>query len=112
MTDTEQHAELRHVITDAHPADFLRFESGFADRLAHRMAAARLAEQSFDRVLARQTRRLLPALVAASLAITTWNWWSVRDTADSPIAAAFGLRPVTLAAAVGSGVMFGGEVLQ
>ena len=112
MNDKELDAELRYMISDAHPAELLRFESGFADRLAQRLAAERAAEQSFDRVLARQTRRVLPALVAASLALTVWNWVSLRETADSPLAAAFGLRPVTFAAAVGGGVVFGAEALQ
>lgn len=112
MTDDEQDAELRQMIVDAHSPEPLHFASGFADRVAARIAAERVGDSSFDRVLARQTRRLLPALIAASLALTVWNWWSVRDTADSPIAAALGLRPVTLAAAVGSGVMFEAEALQ
>jgi peptidoglycan/LPS O-acetylase OafA/YrhL len=114
MTDNFDDTGLRQMIVEAHSEDTLRFDDGFADRVARRIAAERRdrADGSIERALARQTRRLLPALVAASLALTAWNWWSFRGTADSPIAAALGLQPVTIAAAVGSGMFLGAESLQ
>ncbi|MDB4916174.1 MAG: hypothetical protein JWM95_3818 [Gemmatimonadetes bacterium] len=104
---------LWQLISDAHPAGDVRFDAGFADRVMSRVAARQGDDDlTLEQAIARQTRRLLPALAAASLALTVWNWWSVRGTTESPIAAAFGLQPVTIAAALGSGVLVGGEALQ
>jgi peptidoglycan/LPS O-acetylase OafA/YrhL len=108
--------ELERMLSDAAlPAD-QRFDAGFADRVSARIAArgAAHAEQtgSLSYSLARQARRVLPALVAASLAVTAWNWWSVRDSADSSVAAALGLQPVTLSTALTTGSLLGAEELQ
>ena len=115
MTEHDSEQVLRQLLADAIPPEERHFANGFAERVVQRIAAERATPDvasSMERVLSRQTRRLLPALIAASLALTAWNWWSVRDTADSPLAAALGLQPVTLAAAVGSGVWLGAEAYQ
>ena len=112
MTDDE----LERLITDAMSSDEQRFDAGFADRVSARIASrapARAAQAgSLSYALARQARRVLPALVAASLAVTAWNWWSVRETTDSSFSAALGLQPVTLSAAIANGALIGAEELQ
>lgn len=108
--------ELERMLAEAALPAQQRFEAGFADRVSARIAArgAERAEQagSLSHALARQARRVLPALLAASLAVTAWNWWSVRDSADSSVAAAFGLQPLTLSSALQSGSLIGAEELQ
>jgi len=60
------------------------FAPGFADRVARRVAADRRARGSVATVLPGQFRRIVPALVAASLALAVANWWSGRDAAGLP----------------------------
>ena len=109
--------ELERLLSDAAvPPAEQRFSAGFADRVmsrvAERDAVRREAAATLSHAMARQARRLLPALAAASLAMTAWSWWSVRDTGDASLAAAFGLEPVTLATALGTGSLIGAEELQ
>jgi peptidoglycan/LPS O-acetylase OafA/YrhL len=108
--------ELERLLADAALPHDQRFDAGFADRVSARIAArgAARAEEagSLSHALARQARRVLPALVAASLAVSAWNWWSVRDSADSSVAAVLGLQPVTLSTALLSGSLIGAEELQ
>ena len=99
--------ELERLVADAAltPAE-RRFDAGFADRVMKRageLAANRGGEHdTFSSTLARQARRMLPAVAAASLAISAWNWWSVRDEADSALAAVLGLEAVSLSTALSS----------
>jgi peptidoglycan/LPS O-acetylase OafA/YrhL len=109
--------DLERLLSDAAiPPAEQHFSSGFADRVmrrvAERDATRRDPAGALSHAMARQARRLLPALVAASLAITAWSWWSVRETGEASLAAAFGLEPVTLATALGTGSLIGAEELQ
>jgi hypothetical protein len=102
---TDQESELAKVLVDDGAS---RFEPGFSARVLDRVRqGARPRELSFDAVLARQARRLLPAVAAASLALGTLNWWSARDTGASPLVAVAGLPAVTLGAALESGAFLG-----
>ena len=92
-----------------------RFDAGFADRVMERVehrAERPDAMQALSAALARQARRTLPAVAAASLAISAWNWWTVRDEADSPLRAALGIESVTLTSALASGALVGAEELR
>jgi hypothetical protein len=103
MTDHE--SELAKVLADDGTS---RFDRGFSARVMDRIRHdARPRELSFDEVLARQARRLLPAVAAASLALAALNWWSARDTGASPLVAVAGLPAVTLGAALESGAFLG-----
>jgi hypothetical protein len=109
--------ELERLLSDAAPlAMEQRFDTGFADRVMSRIEAARArdhdATSALAAALARQARRTLPALAAASLAISAWNWWSVRDRADSSLGAALGFEKVSLATALSSGALVGAEELR
>ncbi|MDB4883663.1 MAG: hypothetical protein JWL95_2429 [Gemmatimonadetes bacterium] len=113
MTDDE----LLGLLADAAHADGEpRFDAGFADRVSARVTARATTRVdhggSLSHALVRQARRVLPALLAASLALTAWNWWSVRDTSDSSLASALGLQPVTFASALANGSLIGAEELQ
>lgn len=108
--------ELERMLTDAGATGSEpRFDGGFADRVMQRLARERADARTSAGVanaLARQARRVIPALAAASLVISAWNWWSVRDRADSPLTAALGLERVSLATALSSGAMVGADGLQ
>ncbi|HEU4719910.1 MAG TPA: hypothetical protein VFS59_01000 [Gemmatimonadaceae bacterium] len=108
--------ELERLLADAAltPAE-RRFDPGFADRVMQR-AGARAAKPGGEHdvlssTLARQARRMLPAVAAASLAVSAWNWWSVRDRADSALAAVLGLEGVSLSTALSSSSIVDAEEL-
>ncbi|MES2177669.1 MAG: hypothetical protein V4550_07360 [Gemmatimonadota bacterium] len=113
MNDQEMDSALQTLVSEAHDIGTPRFGEGFADRVLARVAADRLAtSQSVATSLNRQAVRVLPALLAASIALIAWNLRSAGGSSDSTFAAALGLQPVTIAAAVGSGAMLGAESLQ
>lgn len=85
MNDDELHDFLRATHDETAP----HFAHGFADRVMRRMHEAQVV--SFDLALARQARRVLPALAAASMALAVWNYVSVRDRAPSTFGAMLGV---------------------
>ena len=89
MTHDELEPLLRAARADA-------FAPGFADRVLRRVGE----RQDVSTVLARQFVRLVPAVLAASLALAATNWWHARDSAASPLAGAIGLPGATVAAAL------------
>ena len=97
---TEQESELEKLLADDGTT---RFEAGFSAGVVDRIRAERTHVVSFDEALLRQSRRLLPAVAAASLVLAALNWWSARDSGASTLAAVAGLPAVTLGAALESG---------
>ena len=89
MTDDDVKAMLELHESAGTP----RFTAGFPVRVMARIA--RLASErpalTLEQALARQSRRLLPVLAAASLVLGLWNWWSVRDRAPSTLGAVLGV---------------------
>ena len=116
MTDDDDDLQLRALLKDNRQPDDARFAAGFADRVMQRVADDRAMEDdptvAIERAIIRQTRRLLPALVAASFALTMWNWWNLKDSVDSPVAAALGIQPVTVASASNSSALTNVEAFQ
>jgi hypothetical protein len=116
MTHEDPDLKLRQLLADSHSSDEQRFAPGFADRVMRRVASEGAMGHgrgmSIESALARQARRLLPALLAASLALTVWNWWSLHDSVDSVFAAALGLQPVTVTTAMSSESLTGAEAFQ
>ena len=96
MSDDELHDFLRATHDETAP----HFAHGFAERVMRRMHEAPLP--SFDLVLARQARRVLPALAAASMALAVWNYVSVRDRAPSTIGAVLGVASLGTSASKNS----------
>ena len=96
MTDEE----LTTMLARHESAEFPRFAAGFADRVVARIGASGdSGVLSFERALERQTRRLLPAIAAASLMLGAWTWWSLHDQAQSPLGAVLGVsQPASVAA--------------
>ena len=116
MTDHDRERQLRQLLDGARHQNGERFASGFADRVMQRLADERASVQdpavALERAIVRQTRRLIPALAAASLALSAWNWWSVRDSADSTVAAVLGMQPVTVATTSTAGTLVNAEAFQ
>jgi hypothetical protein len=109
--------ELERLLSDAAPSALeQRFDAGFADRVMNRIEAGRAQDRdasgALAAALARQARRTLPALAAASLAISAWNWWSVRDRADSSLSAALGFEKISLATALSNSALVDAEELR
>ena len=85
MSDDDLHDFLR-----AHEsADTPHFSTDFADRVMRRVLEQPAA--TFDLVLVRHARRVLPALAAASLLLAAWNYASLRDRTPSAIGALLGM---------------------
>ena len=97
---TENESELAKLLADDGTT---KFETGFSGRVMDRIRDQRPRVLSFDEALMRQSRWVLPAVAAASLALAALNWWSARDTGASTLAAVAGLPAVTLGAALESG---------
>ena len=89
MTDDD----LEALLAQHDCANAPRFSPAFDDRVMARIATAANDAPAlmFERALTRQTRRMLPALAAASMAIAAWNWWSVRESAPSTFSAILGV---------------------
>lgn len=85
MSDDDLHDFLRA----RNSADTPRFAPGFADRVMRRVLEQ--PSPTFDLVLVRHARRLLPALAAASLLLAAWNYVSLRDRTPSAIGAMLGM---------------------
>ena len=85
MTDDNLYA----LLAQHEGAGAPRFAAGFTDGVMARIAEG--AAQTFDLALARQARRMLPALAAASLMLGAWNWWTVRGEAPSTVGAVLGV---------------------
>ena len=98
---TEHESELAKLLADDGTS---KFEAGFSGRVLDRIRSRDASHVvSFDEALLRLSRRVLPAVAAASLALAALNWWNARDTGASTLAAVAGLPAVTLGAALESG---------
>ena len=90
MTDRDTEQRMRDLIGEGFPAGDLHFEPAFADRVMTRLAAdTRTGDLAAS--LVRQGRRVLPALIAASIALVVWNWTASRGTGAPMVSAALGL---------------------
>ncbi|MEO8624412.1 MAG: hypothetical protein ABI625_25245 [bacterium] len=87
--------DVKAMLQQHESAGTPRFAAGFADRVIARVANDARPMLTLDRAIAQQTRRLLPALAAASLVLALWNWWSVRDRAPSTFSAVLGVASRT-----------------
>lgn len=96
---------LDALLNDAAPR---RFASGFADRVAGRVAvdSARKAAD-FETVLERQFVRIVPFLAAASLVLALYGWWGGRSTSDSVLDATLHLPQVSIANVYVPDVLYG-----
>ena len=95
MNDDELKALLQH-----HPsATAPRFSAGFGDRVMRRVSddTRGRTTRTLDAVLTQYTRRVLPALAAASLMLALWNYIAVRDRASSTFNAVLGVSVVSVA---------------
>ncbi|MEO7179880.1 MAG: hypothetical protein ABI141_03520 [Gemmatimonadaceae bacterium] len=101
MNDDELKAMLAHHESAGAP----RFAPGFADRVISR--AVERPMLTLDRAITQQTRRLLPALAAASMALALWNWYSVRDRAPSALGAMLGVASTAGAGTTSSAFALG-----
>lgn len=99
---------VQDLLREAHEAGPQAFEPGFVSRVMGRLRAERSAEEpatgaslrpvwSLEAVLRRQFLRLAPVGLAALLVIGVYNLSAASD-AQSPVEAALGLEPLTLAA--------------
>jgi hypothetical protein len=88
MNDEDLHDFLRVHASAAQP----HFAHGFTERVMRRVHER--TTPSFDVVLSRHARRLLPALAAASMALAVWNYASVRDHAPSALSAVLGIASI------------------
>ena len=88
--------DIRALLGAHDSAGAPRFPQGFADRVMARIATP--AVQTIDMALARQARRVLPALAAASLVLGAWNWFTVRGRAPSTFSAVLGVVPTSAGA--------------
>ena len=95
MNDDEVKALLQHHPSAAEP----RFSAGFGDRVMLRVSEDTRGRtpRTLDVVLAQYTRRVLPALAAASLMLALWNYVAVRDRASSTFSAVLGVSGVSVA---------------
>jgi hypothetical protein len=90
MTDRDTEQRMRDLIGEGFAAGDLQFEPAFADRVMARLAAdTRTGDLATS--LVRQGRRMLPALIAASIALVAWNWTASRGTGAPLVSAALGL---------------------
>lgn len=101
MSDDDLKAMLAHHESAGAP----RFAPGFADRVMARVAERPVL--TLDRAITQQTRRLLPALAAASLVLALWNWYSVRDRAPSALGAMLGVASTAGVSTASSGFALG-----
>ena len=85
MTNPDFQSEVRAAL--AGDTSALRFSDGFADRVM--VAVATGGADEVSHALLWQTRRIVPALLAASLALVAWNLQTTRSRAESLVAAAF-----------------------
>lgn len=92
MNDDDLHDFLRAPECAAAP----HFAPGFADRVMRRVHEE--AVPTFDLLLVRHARRVLPALAAASLVLAAWNYASLHDRAPSAIGAVLGIASTSSAA--------------
>lgn len=89
---TNDETRVRELLQESSSGVGMRFADGFDERVMRRLQSERALEEDVTGALARQTRRILPALLAASLALVAWNWKTTRDSADSALDAALGIR--------------------
>ena len=92
MTQHDTDERVRALVTEAYASSEQRFDAGFADRVMHRLGHEAAPSNDIASALARQSRRVLPALIAASLALAAWNISATRGTAGSLVVAALGLK--------------------
>ena len=95
MTNPEMESRLRELLAQSYPSGEMRFEPGFADRVTSRLESGSLTSNDLASTLARQSRRVIPLLIAASIALALFNWNSTRGQADSALSAALGIRSVS-----------------
>lgn len=96
MTSQHDDERVRELLRDAGDT---RFDSGFSSRVMGRLARERAQPDDISVALARQSRRVIPALLAASLALVAYNWQTTRDVATSPLDAVLGVTRVATVAA-------------
>lgn len=73
MTDDQLRDLLRSVADNQH------FEPGFSARVSARLETAR--RDNLSGALVRHSARLIPAVLAASIALVAWNYTAVASTA-------------------------------
>lgn len=100
MNDDELKGLLQHHPSATEP----RFSAGFGDRVMLRVSedTRGRATRTLDAVLAQYTRRVLPALAAASLMLALWNYLVVRDRATSTFGAVLGVSGVSVVSTASS----------
>lgn len=91
MNDHENEHRVRELLSEAYPPAEMRFNSGFADRVMHAAHSAHDEGSDISVALIQQCRRLLPALLAASLALVAWNVRKTAGESDSLLTAALGI---------------------
>lgn len=101
MTDDELNTLLGAHESAGEP----RFAPVFADRVMRRVAER--GAPTLDLMLARQARRVLPALAAASMLLALWNYVSLRDRAPSTIGAVLGVASNSVVGSENPGVSNG-----
>jgi hypothetical protein len=111
MNDGEMESRMKELLDEALPPTHLRFNDGFADRVMARVDGEAHRADDLTQALARQSRRFIPALLAASMALLAWNWSVNRSTTDSAVAAALGLQPTTTVSS-GLTTLQGAEAFQ
>ncbi len=78
MTDRETESRVRELLSDTYPPDEMRFDDGFADRVLARTRTDAASRGDLTAALTRHCRRVIPVLLAASLALAAWNLTSSR----------------------------------
>ena len=80
MTDDQLRDLLRGVATDEH------FEPGFASRVSARLASSASPAEGLSRALARHAARLIPAVLAASIALVAWSYTAAPPAENETVA--------------------------